>query len=217
MHFGGEPALLLRLTAFSTGGRARSLICPLVARGFYEGSHQLDGLPQLRNSDVLCFPPRASSLVLSDAGPMRAWHLLAGETETTRSEVLLWILTLHESTDPVQVLSEKKVTPSAPWNVSSAQVFLLLACVPSSSVPGTHSRDCRNPPVTSLVATPACGVLHCASWLHPQARLQPLFPFVQSVAFCGTSSGSWDAGLGETFSPVQTQTWRRLRVDCKAF
>ena len=74
--------MLLRPTAFSTGGLARSLILTswLIEFFFLKFLYELDWLPQLRGSVVLtCVPPRASSHVSCDGRPMRAWRPPASE------------------------------------------------------------------------------------------------------------------------------------------
>ena len=87
VHFGDELAMLLRLTAFSTGDRA-----------FHESSHELDQPRQLQSSDELArIPRRASSHVLCHVGLSRAWRPHASATRlswTSRSDGFLLTLTL---------------------------------------------------------------------------------------------------------------------------
>ena len=78
--FGAELAPLLRATAFSTVDVLGCCSGPLVARGFHEGSHERERLPHLRGLDAFAHvPPRASSHVRCDAGPLRAWRPPASE------------------------------------------------------------------------------------------------------------------------------------------
>ena len=71
----------------------------------------LTGFPQLRGSYVLaCVPPRASSHVLGDAGPMRAWRLLASEARPS------WLLIktcwtkdfIEKNTQPAEAVGATK-------------------------------------------------------------------------------------------------------------
>ena len=85
MHFGDELATLSWAQPSAVDMHAH-LSGFLADQGFQEGSNELDRSPQLRCPDVLaCVPPRASSRVLCDVGPTRAWRPHAGEARLSRT------------------------------------------------------------------------------------------------------------------------------------